>query len=123
MNNYRARKTKLAATGVYASLHSIKRLHNSPVVRERALNLERRYRDEIGDPSIVFTAASHIMTSNLRRKMLKAPKEPVSDPPPRWTYYNSTKPGDQIYVKKGRKAKKAVPYKSNGVIKFDYFRH
>ena len=123
MNDYKAKLAKLTATGVYATLHSIKRLHHSPTVRERALMLERRYRDEMGNPHPIATVASRYITRNLRKEMLGAPEEVVSDPPPRWTYYNTDGPEDRVYVRKGRKARKAKPYKNHHAVKVKYFRN
>ncbi len=123
MNDYKAKLAKLTAMGVYATLHSIKRLYHSPVVRERALMLERRYRDEMGNPHPVATVASRYITRNLRKEMLGAPEEVVSDPPPRWTYYNTDGPEDRVYVRKGRKARKAKPYKNHHAVKVKYLRN
>ena len=41
---------------------------------------------------------------------MQAPPQPVvSDPPPRWSYYNTF--DEKVWVRKGRETKKPVPYK------------
>jgi len=116
MHAYKANRTKFGASGLYAVLRSIKQHHHSPKVRERALTLERRYREEIGNPPLPASVASYYVSNKIRKKTRQAPEEVVSDPPPRWTYYNTNGPGDRVYVRKGRKAKKAKPYKNRRIF-------
>ncbi len=115
MNVYKADLAKRRAMGAYALLHSVKHYHPSIKVRERAVMLQRRYREEIGNPPLFITAASRYITHNIRKRANGAPQEVISDPPPRWTYYNTNGSGDRIYVRKGRKAKKK-PYKERRIF-------
>jgi len=108
-HTYRAERSKGMASGVYSYLRAVKSHHSSEKVRERARMLEKRFREEIGSPSLL----SQIISLYLSRKIKKnceTPRPPVvSDPPPRWSYYHTF--DDKVWVRKGRKAKKPVPYK------------
>ena len=76
--------------------------------------LEKRYREEVGRPTLTSRALGMYISRNIRKKQ-DAPKQPViSDPPPRWSYYNTF--DDRVWVRKGRKEKKPVPYKDRGFI-------
>jgi len=109
-HTYLADKFKRRATGIYAILRSIKSNHQSPEVRERAVNLQRRFRKEIGKPPFVIDAASRFLSHRISQKAKAAPEEVVSDPPPRWSYYHTYGNDGEVYVRKGRKAKQPVPY-------------
>lgn len=109
-----AKRNRLFASGFAAFLHSIKTRHPREKVRERARMLEQRFNDEIGRPSLANRAVSRYISRNIKKKS-KAPEAPVtSEPPPRWTYYNTY--GDEVWVRKGREAKKPEPYKETGIV-------
>jgi haloalkane dehalogenase len=121
LNAYKAQKARRGAMGMYTMLHSIKRNHPSIKVRERALMLERRYKKEIGEPPIYIKAASRYISGRIRKKLVEAPDDVVSDPIPRWTYYHTHGSGDEMYVKWGHKPKKPEPYKDRGLL-FQLYR-
>ncbi len=106
-----ARRDQLIAFGFSAFLESIKQYHPSPLVRERARMLEERCEREIGEPKELkkdmIEAASRYICRNLEQKT-NSPKPTVtSDPPTRWTYYNTF--GDEVLVKKGSQAQEPAP--------------
>jgi hypothetical protein len=71
--------------------------------------LEKRFQDEIGETSLTSRVVSHYLSRRIKKNS-KTPRPPVvSDPPPRWSYYH-TFDDDRVWVRKGRKAKKPVPY-------------
>ena len=110
---FQAKRLRITAMGVLAYLRAVKQNHDSPIVRERAVALERRYRDEIGPTPAVSAAAGRFISGRIKRNMQKPPKPVVSDPPPRWSYYNTF--DDQVWVKRGRGNKGPVPYEKKGV--------
>jgi radical SAM superfamily enzyme YgiQ (UPF0313 family) len=109
-----ARRDRLIAGGFYSFLHSIKNHHPSPAVRDRARGLEARYQAEIGSPPMISRALGRVITRNIRKKSGAPESLPASDPPPRWTYYHTY--GDGVWVKKGRAAKKPMPYKDDSIL-------
>lgn len=119
-HQYKAEKARLRATGAYALLRSVKRNHTSVEVKERALMLQNKYRELIGEPNIVIKAASHYMTEKIRRKAESAPDLVTSDPQPRWSYYNTFGEGT-VYVRKGRNKQKPIPYKDRYMLSRAYY--
>jgi haloalkane dehalogenase len=109
---YQAEKSKRVASGIFAFLRSVKLHHGSEKVRERARMLEKRYRDEMGRPTVMSQAISRYISHNIKKKLKTPPPPVVSDPPPRWSYYNTF--DDRVWVRKGREAKKPVPYRDDG---------
>jgi len=105
------KRDKLIASGFYCFLRAIETQHQSEKVRERARMLGRRFKDEMGGPTFITRAISRYVSHNIKKKS-KAPV--VSDPPPRWTYYNTY--GDEVWVRKGREAKAPEPYKEGSIV-------
>ena len=106
-----AEHAKAMASGVVSYMRAVRENHHSEIVRERARKFEQRYKDEIGDLPIVSRVASRYLSNVIRKNKQKTRPTVVSDPPPRWTYYNTF--DDRVWVKKGREAKKPVPYRDN----------
>jgi len=104
-----AKRFRGMASGVYAYLRSVKKYHTSEKVRARARMLEKRYHDEIGDAPLLSRIASLYLSRAIRKNAEKPRGTAISDPPPRWSYYNTF--DDKVWVRKGRKAKKPAPYK------------
>ena len=106
-----ARRDQLIAFGFSAFLESIKQYHPSPLVRERARMLEERCEREIGEPKELkkdmIQAASRYICKNLEQKTNSSKPTAASDPPTRWTYYNTF--GDEVLVKKGSQAQEPAP--------------
>ncbi len=113
-HQYRAEKARRIASGVFAYLRSCKRHHHSPQVRERALELERRYRNEIRKSPVISKVVSGYISHSIDRKVKKEPPEIKSDPPVRWSYYRTF--DDRVWVKKGRGKDKPEPYKDRWVL-------
>ncbi len=109
----KARTSKLAAKAMHLYMSGLAKNHPSPKVRERARNLEDRYRREIG-ASPFAAVAEWYMDRKLKREVDQGrPPVTVSDPPPRWTWYRTM--DDRVWVKKGRSGKPA-PYRDRFVI-------
>jgi len=113
-HQYRAERARRMATGIYAYLRSCKRHHQSPQVRERALELERRYRNEIRKSPVIPSVVSRYISHSIDKKMRNEPPETRSDPLPRWSYYRTF--DDRVWVKKGRGKGKPAPYKDKWVL-------
>ncbi|MCP4682441.1 MAG: radical SAM protein, partial [Desulfobacterales bacterium] len=108
------RNSKMAALGSYTYLGSIEANHEKQSVRDRAKMLKRRYENEIGKAPLAAKGASKAISYLVKRKARNKPSEKISDPPPRWSYYNTF--DDRVWVKKGREAKRPVPYKDRRLI-------
>jgi haloalkane dehalogenase len=104
-----AERSRGMASAAYTYLRSVKLHHQSEDVRERARMLQRRYREEIGRPPVLSRALSRYVSYKIKKKSQAPAPEAVSDPLPRWSYYNTF--DDRVWVRKGREAKKPVPYK------------
>jgi len=112
---YHTRRAKAIAVGTSAYLRAVKLHHTSAVVRERAEMLEKRMIAEIGPPPLTTKLISRYISHKIK-KNVDMPRPPVvSDPEPRWSYYNTSDDG-KIYVRKGRKARKPVPYQYKDTI-------
>ncbi len=106
---FQARRAKARASGISAYLRSVKLHHQSEKVRARVELLERRFKEEIGDSSLLSKVVSYYLSRKIK-KNCETPRPPViSDPPPRWSYYHTF--DDRVWVRKGRKAKRAIPYR------------
>ncbi|MFO8058056.1 MAG: radical SAM protein [bacterium] len=108
-HKYLCKRAQQLASASFSYLRGCELHHHSGEVRERAAELERRYRQEVGRPPVVSKALSYHISNNLRKATEAPPPEVVSDPPPRWTYYNTF--DHRVWVRKGRKQKKPVPYR------------
>ena len=108
-HSYQAERSKREATRFFAYLRSVKLHHTSETVRERAKMIEQRYRDEIGRPALMSHLISYYISLNIKKKLQATLPPVVSDPPPRWSYYNTF--DDKVWVRKGRDARKPIPYK------------
>jgi haloalkane dehalogenase len=108
-HSYGARRAMGLADAVYSYLRPVKTLHHSEKVRERARELEKRYHTEIGDPPLFSKAVSYYLANRIKKKSRTERPPVVSDPPVRWSYYHTF--DDRVWVRKGREAKKPVPYK------------
>ncbi len=104
----------MMALGAYTYLGSIVDNHERQGVRDRAKMLRRRYEDEIGKPPLVAKGAAQAVSYLLKRSARNKQPTSISDPPPRWSYYNTF--DDRVWVKKGRKAKQPVPYKDRRIV-------
>ncbi len=105
---YQAQASRKAASGLFSFLRAVRAHHPSPVVRQRAAMLERRYREEIGRPPLTSQVISHYISRNIEKR-LSAPEVSVaSDPSPRWTYYHTF--DERVWVRKGRKASRPAVY-------------
>lgn len=102
------------ASGFHSFIPAIKNHHPSPMVRERAAMLERRYKDEIGNLSMAIKALGAYISRNIKKRANEAPAAPVSDPPSRWTYYNTF--GDEVWFKKSGEHNEPVPYTEGSII-------
>lgn len=109
-----ARKLKMAARGALAYVRAVKKLHPSPLVRERALMLERRAKAEIGGSPVFAEIGSSFIAGMIKRNMRKPPRPVVSDPVPRWSYYNTF--DDRVWVKRGRKVTLPAPYREKDFL-------
>ena len=76
--------------------------------------LEKRFREEIGDPPLLSRIASLYISRKIKGNAETPHGEAVSDPPPRWAYYHTF--DDRVWVRKGREAKSPVPYKDRRSI-------
>ncbi|MBU2550873.1 MAG: hypothetical protein KKB20_20855 [Proteobacteria bacterium] len=113
-HEYQYMRARKMATGLYGFLRACILHHPSPVVRERAGGLERRYREEVGRPPLL----SRIISRHIAGRIAKRSRQPrvasVSDPPTRWSYYRTF--DDRVWVRKGRQAGKPRPYKDRRVV-------
>ncbi len=108
-HEYLEKRARQIASATFTYLRGCELHHSSDEVRERAADLERRYRQEVGRPPIISKGLSYHVSNKLKKKTREPLPEAVSDPPPRWTYYNTF--DNRVWVKKGRKQKKPVPYR------------
>jgi haloalkane dehalogenase len=106
---FQAGQARVRATGVSAYLRSVKKYHHSEKVRERAEMLERRFQEEIGTTPFLSKVISRYLSRRIKKNSKTARPTVVSDPQPRWSYYHTF--DDRVWVRKGRKAKRPVPYK------------
>jgi haloalkane dehalogenase len=108
-HKYRAGRSKGMAEGTITFLRAVKDLHPSETVQEKVRDLEKRFNEEIGPPPLVTRLISRYLSMQIKRKYEKEKdKQIISDPPVRWSYYNTF--DDRVWVKKGRDAKEPVPY-------------
>jgi len=106
---YQASQARRKATQLTIILRACKIHHESPKVRTRAEELERRYRKEIGSIPVHVKIAARIFSYKIKKCMDKEGNREVVQHPPSWTYYNTF--DDRVWIRKGRKSKKPVPYK------------
>jgi haloalkane dehalogenase len=109
-----AKRDRLIAAGFFSFLPSIQKHHPSAQVRERARTLEARLRREVGPPSMITRALARYISHNIKQKTQSPARPAVSDPPARWTYYHTY--GEEVWVKKGREAKKPTPLKDDSFL-------
>jgi len=102
------RATKLAR-GVSSYMRACREHHESETVRKRAEELERRFESEVAKRGVINRAVSSYIARKVRKKKEEPQATVVSDPPPRWSYYHTF--DDRVWVRKGRKQKRPVPYK------------
>jgi radical SAM superfamily enzyme YgiQ (UPF0313 family) len=107
---YLSQRSRRIAHGAFSYLRSCKEHHTSEKVRQRSEMLENRFRQEIGRPNVIAKAASRYISRRVKKKIEAPPSRNVSDPLPRWTYYNTF--DERVWVRKGRKSKKPVPYRN-----------
>ncbi|UCD85495.1 MAG: radical SAM protein, partial [Deltaproteobacteria bacterium] len=108
---FQAQESKRLAHGLQTVLKPIKTMAPSKRVRQRAEGLEKKYRELIGKPPFLVKQISRLVNRRFEKAAQNPPPKPlISDPLPRWTYYNHGG-GPTPLVRKGRKSKKAVPYK------------
>ena len=79
-------------------------------------SVERGKLEEIGSKPILARAVSRYINYRINQKTKTPRPEVVSDPPPRWSYYHTY--DDRVWVRKGREAKKPVPYKDRFFISY-----
>jgi len=109
-----ADQNRMAARMLHTYLDALVKVHPSPAVRERAEKIDRRFHEEVGSPYLISRALDRYVSWKLKRADKKPPPATVSDPPPRWSYYNTF--DERVWVRKGREAKKPVPYRSGWII-------
>jgi radical SAM superfamily enzyme YgiQ (UPF0313 family) len=109
-----AKRNKLFASGFFALIHSIKKHHPSQAVRDRAAMLEARYKNEMGNPSLVNKIISRYISRNIKKKTKEGRQSVMPETPPRWSYYNTYEDG--VWVKKGHGQHKPEPYKETGIV-------
>jgi len=117
---FRADRSRSMASGVFSYLRAVKSHHSSEEVRERAGMLEERFRKEIGDPSLLSQIISLYLSRTIRKNSERGRPPAESDPQPRWSYYNTF--DDRVWVRKGRKARKPVPYKEGRSVAQTFVR-
>ncbi len=110
-----AKRDRQICAGLKCFLPSIIDNHPSDAARKRAGMLKERYETEMGDSNLVTKALERYISRNIRIKFSRPVPAIASDPPPRWTYYN-TFGGDQVWVKKGREKQAPEPYRETGFI-------
>ena len=106
---------KALAAGTY--VRAIIKHHQSAKVRERAAMLEKRAKTELKTNPLVaagLSLASRLIENQIKKKVGEPPEPKVSDPPPRWTYYHTF--DDRVWVRRGRTARRPVPYKDKGIL-------
>jgi len=113
---YQADRARMMAVGFRIFARASKLYGNSEQVKQRAAHLEARFHSEIGGINPITGALSHLITHRIKQAQNSPPPVIVSDPPPRWTYYQRHNGSLQVLVRKGREAKKAVPYKEQRII-------
>jgi haloalkane dehalogenase len=113
-HTYKARQNKMAAKAMHTYLGPLIKLHPSPAVRERARMLDRRFHEELGRAIPFSGLVDRYITRKLKKTMAAPPPPVVSDPPVRWSYYHTF--DDRVWVRKGRKTKKAAPYRNGWAI-------
>lgn len=107
-HQFQAERARARATWASVYLRAIKLYHQSEQVRQRVIMLGKRFNREIGHTPWKLRLVS-LYLSNKIKGISQKPRPPVvSDPPPRWTYYHTF--DDRVWVRKGRKSKKTVPY-------------
>jgi len=106
------RQAGSAARAMHIYMKTVEHEHPSQKVRARAGELNRRFKKEIGFAIPGTGMASRYLGRNLRRRK-EMPPPVVSDPPPRWSYYNTF--DHRVWVKKGRSGK-LRPYRSGYII-------
>ncbi len=109
-----AERSRGMASAAIAYLRAIQKHHQSEKVRQRAAMLEKRYREEIGRPPVLSQIISRWVSRKIEKKNQAPPQEIISDPPVRWSYYNTF--DNKVWVRKGRDVKKPVPYKDKWFI-------
>jgi len=107
---FQAAQARKMSSDLAAYLRACKLHHGSPAVRKRAEMLEKRFHDEIGPTPLLTSILSRYLCRNIKKNLKKQSYPRVSDPPPRWTYYNTF--DDRVWVRKGRKRNKPVPYRT-----------
>jgi haloalkane dehalogenase len=105
---YQAETSRRIALGLCIFMRSVRAHHPSARVRERARSLEQRCKNEVGSLTLFNRAASFYVSRNIRKLARSSQAPAVSDPPVRWSYYNTF--DDRVWVRKGRQAKQPVPY-------------
>ena len=113
---HQADQAKDIATGIRVYARACKLYGNSEQVKQRAAHLEARFNSEIGGINPITGVLSHLIAHRIKQAQNGPPAVIVSDPPPRWTYYQRHNGSLKILVRKGREAKKAVPYKEQRII-------
>ena len=108
-HEYLADRSRKWASAAFSYLRACKQQHSSEKVRARAAMLEKRFKTEIGSPGIIPSVLAPYISHRIKKNSETPPPEVVSDPPPRWSYYHTF--DDRVWVRKGRNAKKPVPYK------------
>jgi len=111
---YLAAKARRFASGGVSYLRSVEKHHASKAVRDRAKMLKKRYLNEIGKQSLLSKGVSLYLSNKIRRKSKAPDREIVSDPPPRWSYYNTF--DHRVWVKKGREVKEPIPYQDRRMM-------
>jgi len=87
--------------------------HPSEKVRERAKELDKKFHQKVGRGFPLGKIADKYVSRKIDKHAKKPSQPVVSDPPPRWTWYNTF--DDRVWVKKGRDAKPA-PYRKGFLI-------
>jgi hypothetical protein len=114
---FQADRLRYMAMGAGVYVRAIKKYHHSAKVRERAAMLEKRVKKEIKPNPVIaagFGVASRFVAGRSKNRVESTPTPIVSDPPPRWTYYNTF--DDRVWVKRGRRAAKPEPYQDRGLL-------
>jgi hypothetical protein len=108
---FQAELSKRITHSLQTILKPLKAMAPSEKVKERAEELEIKYRELIGNPPFLAQQISRLVNRRFERTAQNPPaKKVISDPPARWTYYNHGG-GPVPLVRKGRKSNKVIPYK------------
>ncbi len=108
---FQAELSKRVTHSLQMILKPLKAMAPSEKVKERAEELEKKYRELIGTPPFIAKQISRVVKRRFEKTAQNPPpKLSVSDPPARWTYYNHGG-GPVPLVRKGRKSNKVTPYK------------